>query len=240
MANLKEKYEQTVVPELEKAFGLKNPMQVPRLQKIVVNMAFGIVDKDTQKSVVDDLAKIIPYGCKFYLVGTLDPAYLPVVHVEDYTEREYTNASGDTVVLSVAEGQSSSFIFYESEDYLVTVRSTSVNTEALADCFDFAAMVRLSPNLSAVQNTSPSVAEVRDGLLTLADFAQTDEYLASSAFQTLFNEYYLPIANERLAQIGGHHPEGYSQLYYYGSFPTGIPELDEGLADILSEHPLET
>ena len=171
--------------------------------------------------------------------GTLDPAYLPVVHVEDYTEREYTNASGDTVVLSVAEGQSSSFIFYESEDYLVTVRSTSVNTEALADCFDFAAMVRLSPDLSAVQNTSPSVAEVRDGLLTLADFAQTDEYLASSAFQTLFNDYYLPIANERLAQIGGHHPEGYSQLYYYGSFPTGIPELDEGLADILSEHPLE-
>ena len=58
MANLKEKYEQTVVPELEKAFGLKNPMQVPRLQKIVVNMAFGIVDKDTQKSVVDDLEKI--------------------------------------------------------------------------------------------------------------------------------------------------------------------------------------
>ncbi len=58
MANLKEKYEQTVVPELEKAFGFKNPMQVPRLQKIVVNMAFGIVDKDTQKSVVDDLEKI--------------------------------------------------------------------------------------------------------------------------------------------------------------------------------------
>ena len=103
--------------------------------------------------------------------GTLDPAYLPVVHVEDYTERDYTNANGDSVVLSVAEGQSSSFIFYESEDYLVTVRSTNENVEALADCFDFAAMVRLSPDLSAVQNTSPSVAEVRDGSLTLADFA---------------------------------------------------------------------
>ena len=120
--------------------------------------------------------------------GTLDPAYLPVIHVEDYTEQEYTNASGDTVVLSVAEGQGSSFIFYESEDYLVTVRSTSDKAEVLADCFDFAAMVRLRPDLSAVQNTSPSAAEVRDGLLTLADFAQTDEYLASSAFQTLFND----------------------------------------------------
>lgn len=171
--------------------------------------------------------------------GTLDPAYLPVIHVEEYTEREYVNANGDPLVLSVAEGQDACFIFYESEDYLVTVRSTSENAEALADCFDFAAMVRLNPNLSAVENTNPNIAEVRDGLLTLAEFAQTDEYLASSTFQTLFNDYYLPIANERLAQIGGYHPEGYSQLYYYGSFPTGISEVDEGLADILTEHPLE-
>lgn len=172
--------------------------------------------------------------------GTLDPAYLPVVHVEDYSEREYTNANGDSVVLSVAEGQSSSFIFYESEDYLVTVRSTNENAEALADCFDFAAMVRLHPDLSAVQNTSPSVAEIRDGLLTLADFVQTDEYLASSAFQTLFNDYYLPIANEKLAKMNSFHPNGYSQLYYYGSFPTGIAEVDEGLYNILDGTPLTT
>jgi large subunit ribosomal protein L5 len=33
-------------------------MVVPKLEKIVVNMAFGIVDKDTQKSVIEDLAKI--------------------------------------------------------------------------------------------------------------------------------------------------------------------------------------
>lgn len=170
--------------------------------------------------------------------GTLDPAYLPVVHVEDYAEREYTNANGDSVVLSVADGQGSSFIFYESEDYLVTVRSTSDNAEVLADCFDFAAMVCLHPDLSAMQNTSPSVAEIRDGLLTLTDFAQTDEYLASSAFQTLFNDYYLPIANEKLAKMNSFHPDGYSQLYYYGSFPTGIAEVDEGLDNILDGTPL--
>lgn len=58
MANLKEKYEQTVAPALKEKFGYGNPMQVPRLRKIVINMAFGIVDKDTQKSVVDDLEKI--------------------------------------------------------------------------------------------------------------------------------------------------------------------------------------
>ena len=58
MANLKKTYTDVAVPALREKFGFKNPMQVPRLEKIVVNMAFGIVDKDTQKSVVDDLEKI--------------------------------------------------------------------------------------------------------------------------------------------------------------------------------------
>lgn len=171
--------------------------------------------------------------------GTLDPAYLPVIHMEDYTEREYVNASGDTVVLSVAEGQGSSFIFYESEDYLVTVQSKSENAEALADCFDFAAMVRLHPDLSAVQNTMPTAVKPKTGLMTISDFEQTEEYLASSAFQTLFVDYCFPIENEKLAKINSFHPEGYSQLYYYGSFPTGIAEVDDGLAEILSAHPLQ-
>ncbi len=58
MANLKQKYLETAVPALREKFGLKNPMLVPKLDKIVVNMAFGIVDKDAQKSVIDDLTKI--------------------------------------------------------------------------------------------------------------------------------------------------------------------------------------
>ena len=58
MANLKQTYLDKAVPALREKFGYANPMQVPRLSKIVVNMAFGIVDKDTQKSVVDDLEKI--------------------------------------------------------------------------------------------------------------------------------------------------------------------------------------
>ena len=67
MANLKEKYKESVVPALTQKFGYSNPMLVPKLEKIVVNMAFGIVDKDTQKSVVDDLTKITgqkPVFCK--------------------------------------------------------------------------------------------------------------------------------------------------------------------------------
>jgi len=40
-ARLLEKYKQQVVPALTKQFNYKNPMQVPRLQKIVVNMGLG-------------------------------------------------------------------------------------------------------------------------------------------------------------------------------------------------------
>jgi len=41
MARLKEYYLNTVVPALVKEFDYKNPMQVPKLEKIVVNMGLG-------------------------------------------------------------------------------------------------------------------------------------------------------------------------------------------------------
>ena len=41
MARLKDYYKKEVVPALIKEFGYKNPMEVPRLVKIVVNMGLG-------------------------------------------------------------------------------------------------------------------------------------------------------------------------------------------------------
>ena len=41
MARLKEFYLKTVVPALIKEFDYKNPMQVPKMEKIVVNMGLG-------------------------------------------------------------------------------------------------------------------------------------------------------------------------------------------------------
>ena len=58
MARLKDEYASRMVAELEKKLGTTNKMLVPRLQKIVVNMGFGIVSKDEQKTLVDDLAAI--------------------------------------------------------------------------------------------------------------------------------------------------------------------------------------
>jgi large subunit ribosomal protein L5 len=67
MSNLKEKYNKEVVPALEQKLGTTNRMLVPRLMKVVLNMAFGIVSKDEQKNLMGDLAAITgqkPKVCK--------------------------------------------------------------------------------------------------------------------------------------------------------------------------------
>ncbi|MDD5707708.1 MAG: 50S ribosomal protein L5 [Kiritimatiellae bacterium] len=67
MARLKDKYRQEIVPKLRASLDVKNPMLVPKLTKIVVNMGFGIVEKDVQKKLVEELAAITgqrPVLCK--------------------------------------------------------------------------------------------------------------------------------------------------------------------------------
>jgi large subunit ribosomal protein L5 len=46
---LRERYETTIRPALMQQFGYKNPMQVPRLEKIVVNMGVGEAVQDSKK-----------------------------------------------------------------------------------------------------------------------------------------------------------------------------------------------
>lgn len=58
MANLKETYVKDIVPALKEKLGITNAMLVPRLTKIVINMGFGIVEKDTQKQIIQDLEAI--------------------------------------------------------------------------------------------------------------------------------------------------------------------------------------
>jgi large subunit ribosomal protein L5 len=60
MARLKEQYKQEVVPALMKQFGYQSVMQVPRLEKIVLNMGVGeaVADKKALENAVGDLAKI--------------------------------------------------------------------------------------------------------------------------------------------------------------------------------------
>jgi large subunit ribosomal protein L5 len=48
MARLKETYKETIIPELMKQLGYKNIMQVPKLEKIVVNMGLGEAVQDAK------------------------------------------------------------------------------------------------------------------------------------------------------------------------------------------------
>src|SRR5574342_644847 len=60
MARLQEFYKQTVVPDLIKTFGYQSVMQVPRIEKITINMGVGeaLADKKIMDHAVSDLEKI--------------------------------------------------------------------------------------------------------------------------------------------------------------------------------------
>lgn len=60
MARLQEFYNDKVVPELVKQFGYKSIMEVPRIEKITINMGVGeaVADKKVMEFAVGDLEKI--------------------------------------------------------------------------------------------------------------------------------------------------------------------------------------
>src|SRR3984957_14412089 len=69
MARLKDFYREKVVPQLRSDLQLANPMEVPRISKITVNMGVGeaVADKKVMDAAVGDMTKITgqkPVICK--------------------------------------------------------------------------------------------------------------------------------------------------------------------------------
>jgi len=60
MQSIKEKYTKEAVPKMMKEFGLKSPMAVPRILKVVVNVGTGKIrdKKDAVETVEKHLALI--------------------------------------------------------------------------------------------------------------------------------------------------------------------------------------
>jgi large subunit ribosomal protein L5 len=60
MARMQEYYKQTVMPELQKKFGYKSVMEIPRITKITLNMGVGeaVGDKKILEHAVGDMIKI--------------------------------------------------------------------------------------------------------------------------------------------------------------------------------------
>lgn len=61
MARLKDKYVQDIAPAMMQKFGYKNLMEIPKLEKIIVNMGMGeaIQNPKAMDSAVADLARIV-------------------------------------------------------------------------------------------------------------------------------------------------------------------------------------
>jgi large subunit ribosomal protein L5 len=69
MARLKQFYREKVVPQLRESLQLSNPMQIPRITKITVNMGVGeaVADRKVIDAAVGDMTKITgqkPVICK--------------------------------------------------------------------------------------------------------------------------------------------------------------------------------
>ena len=60
MAQLKEFYQKEVIPALTQQFGFENPMRVPKITKVTLNMGVGeaIADKKVLESATGDLEQI--------------------------------------------------------------------------------------------------------------------------------------------------------------------------------------
>jgi large subunit ribosomal protein L5 len=59
VTSLRDRYKQEIRPALQKSLNIKNPMDIPGLEKVVINMSVSAeVDKDQFKLMTEELAKI--------------------------------------------------------------------------------------------------------------------------------------------------------------------------------------
>ncbi len=60
MARLKDRYREEVAPALKERFEIENPMRIPKLEKIIVNMGVGEAAQDSRQldGAMEDLARI--------------------------------------------------------------------------------------------------------------------------------------------------------------------------------------
>src|SRR3989344_7748959 len=61
MTRLQEKYRKTVIPALQKTFGIENVMAVPKIEKVIVNTGIGRIAKEdkTTERIEKDLTIIV-------------------------------------------------------------------------------------------------------------------------------------------------------------------------------------
>lgn len=179
-------------------------------------------------------------GYPFTLVrgakGVLDPASNTEDLADQYEEWTYVTERGAEITIALGPEQEtdaelegmgwrSFYLFYDCPDYVVTVMSAMPQgdreaVQTMAEHFDFAALSGGKTDLSPVTEAKPREVKPKAGLMTLADWVETDEYKASSEFRSGVCAWADGLEKEK-----GFHAPGLSIYNYYGSFPPEDPEL---------------
>lgn len=119
MARLQQEYKDKIIPQLQERFSYKNIMQVPRIEKITLNMGLGeaVADKKVIQHAVDDMTKIagqkpvvtharksiagfkirddMPIGCKVTLRGKRMYEFLDrLINIAIPRTRDFRGMSG--------------------------------------------------------------------------------------------------------------------------------------------------
>ena len=193
-------------------------------------------------------------GYPFTLVrgakGALDPASNTEDRAAEYEEWTYQTKKGAEINIALGPTQESElglegmgwrslYLFYDCPDYVVTVMSALPQgdreaVQAMAEHFDFAALSGGRADLSPVTEAKPRAVKPKEGLMTLADFVQTDEYKASSEFRSAVCAW-----ADGLEEVKDLHAPGLSIYNYYGSFPPEDPVLRAAAEDAEKRYGLE-
>lgn len=132
--------------------------------------------------------------CAFTLIrgrkGVLVPITNFLADPEDYSEWQYTTASGavvDVAWLPTGEDLSPCFLFFMAGEYQITIYGSVPDSKdavnSFTECFDFAAICIGMPNLAVLDR--PAIVEPNtESDLTWESFMQTTEWRAAAEFSS--------------------------------------------------------
>ena len=183
--------------------------------------------------------------------GTLFPyTWQTDLNPEEYDEWQYESDSGSLINIALRKnasefGLNQMFVFAQEGDYLITIISnleekiaSKENAEKLADFFNYGALKGKTVDLSSIINTKPNEAEPDDELMTLKEFAETPEYLASVDFYAAYNNYIDSNIETLEPDEDMRRPSGEMEYKYYGSLPGHMKEVNELYEEVITQYPL--
>lgn len=185
--------------------------------------------------------KQVTFGLSRNRSGTLAVGYFFVQGLDDYDEWQISQDSfGINLALRQTEADSKAFEFVDSEKWFFTINLstydgsllTKEDVESFAKLFDYGLLNEECGTTLTIASSAAKNVQAKQGLLTLAEYIQTPEYLAGSSFHHVYCDYY-DTTLQQPNYIAGQYAE-----YYYSPFPTGVEVLDHKLEELQKQYNL--